>query len=221
MKLFCMIALFGGATLIFQPAFAQTNTMDTLSYSFGLLVAKNMQSQGVEEVDPASMLQAITDVFEGNDFAIQPAEANAMVQQYFQGIQARQAEEATKEEREFLTANKEKEGVMTTASGLQYEILTPGNGGTKPTASNRVTVHYEGKLLDGTVFDSSYKRGEPTSFGLSQVIKGWTEGLQLMEVGSKYRFYIPHNLGYGAKGSPPRIPGYSTLVFDVELLEIQ
>ncbi|WPC75661.1 FKBP-type peptidyl-prolyl cis-trans isomerase [Vibrio porteresiae] len=130
------------------------------------------------------------------------------------------AEENFAKGQAFLAENAKKEGIVTTASGLQYEVLQPGTGTEHPKATSKVKVHYEGKLLDGTVFDSSYKRNEPIVFGLNQVIKGWTEGVQLMVVGEKTRFYIPSNLAYGKTGSGP-IPPAATLIFDVELLDIQ
>ncbi len=221
MKRIFIPALAGGLTLFFQPAFSQTTSMDSVSYSLGLILAKNMKSQGVSEIDVNSMSQAISDVFEGKELAIQPAEAQAKVQSYFQALEAKKAEAATREAQEFLAQNKEREEVKETESGLQYEVLEAGNSGEKPTTSNKVTVHYEGRLMDGSVFDSSYKRGEPATFGLAQVIAGWTEGLQLMDVGSKFRFYIPYDLAYGAQGRPPQIPPYSMLIFDVELVAIQ
>ncbi len=126
-------------------------------------------------------------------------------------------QKTTEEQETFLAANKEKEGVVTLPSGLQYVVLTEG-GGEKPSANSTVTVHYEGSLVNGKVFDSSYKRGAPATFGVQQVIKGWTEALQLMPVGSKWRLFIPQELGYGSRGSGGSIPPYSTLIFDVELI---
>ncbi|MBQ0118347.1 MAG: FKBP-type peptidyl-prolyl cis-trans isomerase [Paludibacteraceae bacterium] len=128
---------------------------------------------------------------------------------------------AKAEGEKFLAENALKDGVTVTESGLQYEVITAGKGSKHPTAESTVKVHYEGKLINGTVFDSSYQRGEPIEFPLNGVIKGWTEGVQLMTVGSKYRFYIPYNLGYGERGAGQNIPPYATLIFDVELLEIK
>jgi FKBP-type peptidyl-prolyl cis-trans isomerase len=129
---------------------------------------------------------------------------------------------AVKEEgQKFLATNGKRAGVMTTASGLQYEVLTKGTGAKNPVATSKVTVHYTGTLIDGTKFDSSVDRGQPATFPLNGVIAGWTEGVQLMTTGSKFRFYIPYNLAYGERGSPPRIPGYACLIFDVELISIE
>jgi FKBP-type peptidyl-prolyl cis-trans isomerase FklB len=221
MKRIFLLALTGGVILFIQPVFSQTTSMDSVSYSLGLILAKNMKSQGVSEIDVKSMSQAISDVFEGKELAIQPAEAQAKVQSYFQTLEAKKAEAATREAQDFLAQNKQREEVKETESGLQYEVLEAGNSGEKPTTASKVTVHYEGRLMDGKIFDSSYERGKPATFGLTQVISGWTEGLQLMDVGSKFRFYIPYDLAYGAQGRPPQIPPYSMLIFDVELVAIQ
>ncbi len=214
-----LVAL-GSLLLISTPSLSQDDAIDPLSYSFGLLIATNLKRQGVEGLDAASVAQAVNDVFGDEELAIQPGDANANVQQYFADLQARRTEEATRQEQEFLKQNGAKAGVITTASGLQYEILSQGDG-PKPTTADRVNVHYEGKLLDGSVFDSSIARGAPATFGVTQVIAGWVEGLQLMNTGSRFRFYIPHELAYGPQGSPPAIPPYATLIFEVELLGIE
>jgi FKBP-type peptidyl-prolyl cis-trans isomerase len=146
-------------------------------------------------------------------------EANAFLQQYFSSIQQKQGEVAAEEGNNFLAENAKKEGVNVTASGLQYEVVTMGTG-EKPKATDQVTVHYTGKLINGKVFDSSVQRGQPATFGLNQVIPGWTEGLQLMPVGSKFILYLPYNLAYGQRGAGNDIPPYAALVFEVELLDI-
>jgi FKBP-type peptidyl-prolyl cis-trans isomerase len=143
-----------------------------------------------------------------------------MFSEYMSQMKAKEAEVKAKAGKDFLEANKKKPGIITTASGLQYEVMTKGPGGAKPKATDKVKVHYHGTMIDGTIFDSSVQRGEPISFGLNQVIKGWTEGLQLMEIGDKFRFYLPFDLAYGDRGAGPVIGPYSTLIFEVELLGI-
>ena len=197
----------------------EANNMDTLSYSLGVMLAQNLKGQGFEKVDAASLTQGLEDALAGSELKINRAEAQMFVQTYMQEAQKKKHEGAVKEGQEFLEANGKKEGIVTTESGLQYEIISEGEG-TKPSASDKVKVDYRGTLIDGTEFDSSYKRGEPATFGVNQVIKGWTEGLQLMSPGAKYKFYIPYDLAYGERGAPPRIGPYSTLIFEVELLEV-
>ena len=194
--------------------------MDSLSYSLGLMLAQNLSRQGFDTVEAKSLAAGVEDVLAGNELKLHLAEAQKIVQDYIKTKKSKQFEEVIKEGEEFLKNNAEKEGVKTTESGLQYEILTEGDGAV-PEKSDRVTVHYEGTLLDGSVFDSSIKRGEPATFGVTQVINGWTEALQLMPVGSKWRLYIPYDLAYGERGAGPKIGPYSTLIFEVELLEIE
>jgi FKBP-type peptidyl-prolyl cis-trans isomerase FklB len=196
------------------------NSMDSLSYSVGILLAQNLKQQGLDKVDPAVMSQAITDFLAGNDLQIPKGEAGMIVQEYMQKKAASAGQDNLEEGQAFLAENGQRPEVTTTASGLQYEVLEEGDG-KMPKATDQVTVHYTGKLLDGTVFDSSVERGQPATFGLNQVISGWTEGVQLMKVGSKYRFYIPSDLAYGARGAGNDIGPNATLIFDVELLEIK
>lgn len=193
--------------------------MDSLSYSLGLMLAQNLARQGFDTVEAKSLAAGVEDVIVGNELKINLAEAQKIVQDYMAAKQSQKYEAVIKEGAEFLKTNGAKEGVVTTESGLQYEIITEGTG-EKPAKTDKVTVHYEGKLIDGTVFDSSIARGEPTSFGVGQVIAGWTEALQLMPTGSKWRLYIPYNLAYGERGAGQKIGPYSTLIFEVELLEI-
>lgn len=212
-------------------AFAQDSAdqLDSLkkraSYAIGMDIANSMKSQGVD-LDGAILAKAINDVFGGKDPLLTDGEARTALQSFQKSMQQKQAEmmEAQKtknaeEGKAFLAGNKAAEGVTTTESGLQYKVITEGSGD-KPGATARVTVHYTGKLLDGTVFDSSVERGEPAKFGLNQVIPGWTEGLQLMSTGAKYEFWIPSELAYGARGAPPRIGPDATLNFEVELISI-
>ena len=193
--------------------------IDSLGYSLGVMLAQNLKAQGFEEVNTEAFSKGLQDALAGGELLINRAEAQMAVQNYMKEAQKKKFEGAIKEGKDFLEANGKKEGIITTESGLQYEIITEGEG-PKPTSADKVKVDYRGALVDGTVFDSSYDRGEPATFGVTQVIKGWTEGLQLMSTGSKYKFYIPYNLAYGERGAPPRIGPYSTLVFEVELLEI-
>lgn len=174
-----------------------------------------------DEIDLDTLFGALTTVFSGGTPSMDPQQAQAVLQAFGSSRQAQQAERNRAAGAEFLAHNKTQKGVITTASGLQYLVLRQGSG-ERPTATSKVRVNYEGKLLDGTVFDSSYQRGEPAEFGLGQVIPGWTEGLQLMPVGAKYRFWIPSELAYGSKGTPggPIGPD-AALTFDVELLGVQ
>ncbi len=189
------------------------------SYSVGYQVGKNLKAASID-VDPAIIARAVADAMAGSKSLLTEAEMEAAMRSAQVEAQRMAGEKGRKEGEAYLAKNKAKPGVTTTASGLQYEVLREGKGA-KPKASDAVKVHYAGTLLDGTEFDSSYKRGEPISFPLSNVIPGWTEGVQLMKVGSKFRFTIPSNLAYGAKGSPPKIPPNSALIFDVELLGIE
>lgn len=200
--------------------------MNKLSYAMGLGIGRQLAQMGAEDLDVDDFAQAIKDVLAGNSLKISNHEAQAIVQQYFakqeQKLKADQEEKgriAKKAGEDFLEANAKKEGVIVLPSGLQYIVLKQGTG-KKPKATDKVRCHYEGFLTDGTLFDSSLSRGEPAVFGLQQVIAGWTEGLQLMSEGSKYRFFIPYLLGYGASGAGQSIPPYSTLIFDVELLNV-
>lgn len=194
-------------------------TMDSMSYSLGILLAQNLKQQGLDSVDVNTLSKGIDDVLAGNDLKVDLQEANRIVQEYMQAAQAKQYEGVIAEGKAFLEANAQKEGIQTTASGLQYRVVQEGTGAT-PADTSSVTVHYTGKLIDGTVFDSSLKRGEPTTFGVNQVIAGWTEGLQLMKEGAKYEFYIPYNLAYGERGAGGAIPPYATLIFEVELISV-
>ena len=200
--------------------------MDKLSYALGLGIGQQLKSMDARDIIIDDFAQAIKDVLNDKELAVTNREAQQIVTKYFQekeekmnaekaekGKVAREAGEA------FLKENSSKEGVITTKSGLQYKGLQEGNG-KSPKATDSVRCHYEGMLIDGTLFDSSLQRGEPATFPLNGVIAGWTEGLQLMKEGAKYRFFIPYLLGYGANGAGNSIPPYSTLIFDVELIEV-
>ena len=200
--------------------------MDKLSYALGLGIGQQLAQMGAKNISAEDFAQAIKDVLEGKELQVSHREAQVIVQDYFQQQEKKmqaQREAQGKMHKEagekFLAENKNKEGIVTLPSGLQYQVLKEGNG-KKPTAKDTVMCHYEGTLIDGTIFDSSYQRGEPATFPLQQVIAGWTEGLQLMQEGAKYRFVIPYRLGYGAGGAGASIPPYAALVFDVELIQV-
>ena len=193
--------------------------MDNVSYALGMSIGHQLQQMNATELNIDDFAKAIKDVFAANA-QMTDAEAQAAVQTFFQQKAEEQAKAAKAEGENFLAENAKKPGVKTLPSGLQYEVLREGNGRT-PTATDQVECHYEGTLINGQVFDSSYRRGETATFGLNQVIKGWTEGLQLMQEGAKYRFFIPYNLAYGEQGAGQAIPPYAALIFDVELIKVK
>ncbi|MFM2291147.1 MAG: hypothetical protein RIS29_960 [Bacteroidota bacterium] len=193
--------------------------MEKVSYALGLSLGNNLLGSGVTALDYAKLAKGIQDVMEQKDPEISYQEAQTIINEFFQALQAKVSEAAKQAGTAFLAENAKREGVVTLESGLQYEVVTEGNGAT-PSAADQVKVHYHGSLIDGTVFDSSVQRGEPATFGVTQVISGWVEALQLMPVGSKWRLFIPSDLAYGAQGAGQHIAPYSTLVFEVELLEI-
>jgi len=200
--------------------------MDKVSYALGIGIGHQLANMGGQELNIDDFAQAVKDVLGGKELKIKSSEAQQIVQQFFaeqeQKIQ-QQRQEAGKAHKEagekYLAENAKKDGVITLPSGLQYQVLKEGNG-KKPSAKDSVKCHYEGFLIDGTVFDSSVQRGEPAVFGLQQVIAGWTEGLQLMQEGAKYRFFIPYRLAYGEGGAGGSIPPYAALIFDVELIQV-
>jgi len=195
--------------------------INAVSYCIGLSVADSLAQQELDGINPAVMAEAISDVFEGKALKYSAEQANHIIQSYIQSVTENKFLVNKEEGEQFLAENSKKAGITTTASGLQYEVLEEGSG-PKPAASDTVSVHYHGTLIDGTVFDSSVSRGVPATFGVHQVIKGWTEALQLMPVGSKYRLYIPQDLAYGAHPHPGgAIKPFMTLIFDVELLGIE
>ena len=193
--------------------------MEKVSYSLGVNMASSVKQQGMETIDAQAVAKAFADVFEGSDLDISEEESMTILQDFFGKMQAEKSAKANEAGAAYLAENGDKDGVITTESGLQYEIIVSGDGA-KPTTADQVTVHYHGMLTDGTVFDSSVDRGQPATFGVTQVIKGWTEALQLMSIGDKWKLTIPSGLAYGDQGAGGMIGPGATLVFEVELLGI-
>lgn len=193
--------------------------MDKVSYALGIGIGRQLAQMGATDINTDDFGQAIKDAISGR-LQLDEQEAQMIVQDFFQRKSEEQAKNAKAEGENFLAENGKKEGVVVLPSGLQYQVLREGNGN-KPSATDQVECHYEGTLINGQVFDSSYKRGQTATFGLNQVIKGWTEGLQLMQEGAKYRFFIPYHLAYGTQGAGQNIPPYATLIFDVELVKVK
>ncbi len=203
-----------------EPQVELKTKVDTASYSFGICVASQMKAYVEQmEFDKGLFAKALCDYMFGNPTAMTLDAAKTFAFNYEKEVREQAVKKSKELESQFLEENKKREGVQVTPSGLQYQVVKMGDG-PKPTADSRVRVHYEGSLTDGTKFDSSIDRGTPAEFPLNGVIKGWTEGLQLMPVGSKFTFYIPSELGYGANGAGSAVPPYATLIFEVELLEI-
>lgn len=200
--------------------FALKNGLDSLSYAIGVLDANFFKQQGIDTLNYEALKMAVMTVIEEKGtLLIEPNMADQVLRQKLQEAAQRKIQPTIDEGEKFLAENKKRKEVTTTASGLQYEVMTMGTGA-MPKDTNTVKVHYTGSLINGKVFDSSRDRGEPIEFPLNGVIRGWTEGVQLMPVGSRFKFYIPYQLAYGTQGSPPVIPGGSMLIFDVELLDI-
>ncbi len=193
--------------------------MDKVSYALGLSIGNNFQNSGIKDLQVEDFIKGLTDVMEEKQPAITYDEAKEVINEYFIKLQKEKMEINKKAGEEFLHINKGRAGVVELPSGLQYQVLKQGNGA-KPTATDKVKCHYHGTLINGTVFDSSVQRGQPAVFGVNQVIPGWVEALQLMPVGSKWRLFIPSNLAYGEHGAGEMIEPNSTLIFDVELLDI-
>ena len=201
--------------------------MDKLSYALGLSIGRQLSQMGVAELNAGDFAQAVKDMIDGKESQIPTNEAQQLLGEYFRQQEEKQRAEAAEKYKEaksegekYLAENAKKDGVITLPSGLQYLVLKEGNG-KSPKATDNVVCHYEGMLVDGTMFDSSIQRGEPATFPLNGVIAGWTEGLQLMKEGAKYRFFIPYQLGYGERGAGASIPPFASLIFDVELIEVK
>jgi len=217
MKFRILLCLFFCFILSNSQSFSQKlkTKIDSVSYAAGISFAENLKTQGILDLDIDILAQAMKEVLSSKKgkILIQPDSANVIFNQYLRYM-------LSKEGKEWLAANAKKPGVITLESGLQYEVIKKGSGGPKPTVSDKVKSHYHGTLIDSTIFDSSIDRGEPITFGLDQVIVGWVEGIQLMSVGDKYKFFIPYELGYGEGGVGNIIAPFSTLIFEVELLGI-
>ena len=194
--------------------------MEKVSYALGMSIANNIMASGVQNLNVEEFVKAITTYMAGQEPAMTPAEAQQVLNDYFTKLQEEQTAALKAEGEQFLAENAKKEGVVTLPSGLQYKVLQSGNGAT-PKASDSVECHYEGRLISGTVFDSSYQRGETATFGVTQVIAGWVEALQLMKEGDKWQLYIPYNLAYGERGAGAQIPPFATLIIDVELVKVK
>lgn len=212
--------------IIFATSIAWTsraqlnNNMDSVSYSLGVMVAQNLKQQNINGVNKSVFTQAFNDMLDEKDLLIETSQASKLINDFFAQEEAKKFGENKKAGEEYLVENAKREEVQVTESGLQYEILNKGDGAI-PSLNDKVKVHYHGTLIDGTVFDSSIERGEPISFNLNGVIKGWQEGLQLMPVGSKYKLYIPYELAYGSNPAGPKIQPFSALIFEVTLLGIE
>lgn len=194
--------------------------MEKLSYALGLIIGNNLKGMNIDGLLISDFTRAIEQVLRQEKLEMTETQAQGLVQEFLREQQETMGREAREAGEKFLAENARREGVKTTETGLQYEVLTPALG-PRPIPTDTVRCHYEGRLIDGTIFDSSYRRGEPATFPLQGVIRGWTEGLQFMSIGSKFRFFIPYELAYGAQGAGESIPPYSALIFDVELLGIE
>ncbi len=193
--------------------------MDKLSYAWGMFIGQQLRAMGVTDINKEDFDEAVHAAFDGKETKLSLEDAQKIIQEYLQELTEKKAAEIKAAGQKFLEENKKNANVKETASGLQYVVEKEGTGA-QPSATDEVTVHYTGKLLDGTVFDSSVNRGEPATFPLNRVIPGWTEGVQLMKEGAKYTFFIPSDLAYGPQGMPNAIPPHSTLIFDVELIKV-
>jgi FKBP-type peptidyl-prolyl cis-trans isomerase FklB len=193
--------------------------MKDISYALGLSIASNLKNSGVEALDIEHFTKGLNAILNNEEISMSPDEVNRILNEFFEGMQKEAEVKNSEHGNSFLEDNKKQPGVIELPSGLQYSVIKEGTG-VKASSKNQVKVHYTGTLIDGTVFDSSVSRGEPATFGVTQVISGWVEGLQLMSKGAKYKFFIPSNLAYGAQGAGKVIGPHATLIFEVELLEI-
>ena len=199
---------------------ALKTALDSASYAFGTSIGASLKTTGLSTMNYDILLKGLKDAFTGNKLLLNQEQAQECISAIMASANKGKFASQINESKTFLEQNKKRAGVKTTASGLQYEVLKAGTGAKPTTVTDSVLVHYKGTLLNGKQFDSSYDRGEPITFMLNQVIKGWTEGVQLMNAGSKYKFFVPYTLGYGERGYGPDIPPYSTLIFEIELLKV-
>ena len=195
------------------------NDTQKLSYALGVNIGLSLKPQGVDEVDVQKLVSGINDVVSGAELQMKQEEVHSILRNHFDQLQARMAEKSLKAQAAYFSENGKMDGVITLESGLQYQVLKAGDGA-KPTLTSEVTTHYHGTTIDGNVFDSSVERGEPACFPVNRVIAGWTEALQLMSIGSKWKLFVPSNLAYGEQGAGAKIPPHTPLIFEVELLEI-
>ncbi len=193
--------------------------MEKTSYAIGMNIGANLLQSGAKNIDCEALARGLADVLKGNKTEIDPKEAGSLLNKYFTELEEAKSQEAIADGAAFLAANGQRSEVTTLPSGLQYEVIKMGDG-QKPKATDTVRCHYQGTLIDGTMFDSSIRRGKPADFPVNGVIAGWVEALQLMPVGSKWKLFVPYNLGYGAQGAGQSIPPYAALLFEVELLDI-
>ena len=201
-----------------KPAIVLKTAADSMSYAIGVLDANFFKTQGLDSINSTALALGFSNQMSGQTL-FSTEQADQIVRAAMQTMARVKIQPFIQQCNSFLADNAKKPGIVQTPSGLQYEVIKEGTGA-KPVATDTVSVHYEGFLLDGTKFDSSRDRGEPTSFPLNRVIRGWTEGVQLMSIGSTYKFYVPYQLAYGEQGSPPTIPGGALLIFTVELIDI-
>lgn len=204
------------------PAAYLKNSLDSFSYALGINIANNLKMQQIDKVNPAAMQKAMADVFSNKERVLNDQQCNGVIQTVLQGSVAKRSNAEKAKGHAFLEANKKRSGVITLPSGLQYEVVTKGDpAAAMPKLQDTFVAHYSGTLIDGKEFDNSYKRGEPLVYPVTSVIKGWTEALQLMHIGDKWKLYIPSELGYGDRGAGADIPGGATLVFEMELLAVK
>jgi len=209
-----LISLYGGQL-------DMSKEIDVVSYAYGVSIGENLKAQGINDMNFSALSKGLIESMLGRTTIISAEEAQNVLNEYMTKLSEARMREIKAQAQAFLAENAKKDGVVTTESGLQYQAMKKGDGTDHPKANSKVTVHYHGTKIDGSVFDSSVERGEPATFGLNQVIKGWTEGVQLMTTGSKYRFYVPSDLAYGDRGAGGKIGPGETLIFDVELISFQ